>query len=408
MNKIRNILFYPLLFLSVILIAVAVFMAHYDTRRAIAETEVQNFEEPALNLTVRAEGPIVTLSWNQISDATGFNIIFLLNYGDVADEPHKIDVGYETEATFDFDSNEILDIFPRLGDFETIERGVSFHVLIESYGNEGETEQSNVEYVLVGADEHLFGDEYGVMGREPNQEAPSGVSDQVKRFPDYVLTVNPSSLTLAVAETKVFTPSGGTGYYTGISSKPSIGSVRMDPDGKFGHVTAKAIGPAGIHVIDILIPPPLPPAQDPHSVVRAYTRAGGYTFMKVVVARADKDIVSMSSVSPAPGSTLEAGSIQKFSALVNYNLKTRSSADLAIALFTCSQDGTNEKQYSPIKRHPVSQGNGSIKMELTALVPPGKQIYVRLYAGLLVSGTVKILALASPNSYLVDLPFPPP
>lgn len=303
MKTVRNSLFFSLLLLSMVLVTLAGFVAERDASRAIAsQSHPLTLDEAAPELAAVAEGATVALGWTEVLGAKGYRLLFSFNYGDTADEPYEIDMGYETELTLDFDSEAILDTFDNFGSCETIEAGLTFYVRVEAYDQEGNSRQSNAEYVLVGANDYRSQGDDTVGGGEQ----PSAVSARVaaascllpgQPWDSCVAILHGIHICVPVGGTSAFTPNGSINGYTPISRDPSITTCGYDSGG--GWVTGIS---EGITIVDI------------------WNSAGCVSPMTVQVVPPGAYYIYVSYLDPAPypASSLTAGAQVTISCVLTF------------------------------------------------------------------------------------------
>ena len=125
-------------------------LADQETHQAIAQSGPVVLGEKAPDFAVVTEGTEVALAWTEIHGAEGYRLLFSFSDGDVEDNSYEIDTGLGTELVLDFGDENILETFSHIESFENIETGLSFHVSVVAYDDEGDSRQSNVEYILCG------------------------------------------------------------------------------------------------------------------------------------------------------------------------------------------------------------------------------------------------------------------
>jgi len=392
MKTVRNYLFFPLLFLSMVLVTLAGFVAERDASRAIAsQSNPLTLDEAAPDLAVIAEGPIVTLGWTEILGAKGYRLLFSFYYGDTVDELYEIDMGHATELTLNFDSEAILDTFDNLGSFAIIEEGLTFYVRVEAYDHEGSSRQSNVEHVLVGANEYRFQGEDTVG----SGEQPSSISARVACiFPvepcrSCVDILGGTQIFVPVGGTNPFTASGGTSGFTCIPGDPSIATSGFtSPNVGLGWVTGVSEGST---VIDI------------------WNSDGCFTPMSVRVVPAGGYYIYLSNLSPAPypysylmaGAQVAISSVFTFPPIDGYIAYYGYYGNLGAAAASNSAASTQAVFGDTLRLESGTRSAGwSYQMDLTLTMPYGYD-YLVIWAELRASDNITVLARSCQTGWLI-------
>lgn len=257
MKKLKNSLFFPLLLLSMAVLMVGGILADKDTRRAIAQSVPIILDVNALDFAAVAEGASVVLVWTEADGAERYRLLFSFSHGATKTD-YEIDMGLNTEFTLDFKNEDILETFNHIENFENIEAGLSFHVKVEAYDDEGGSRQSNVEYVLVGTGDYVAENgQYDTHKANESEGLLSDISAHVgTNFCDLFLEparscVLGTDIFVPVGGTNPFTASGGTTGFTSSSKDPSIATCGFtSPSQGVGWVSGVSQGSTQIDVWD--------------------------------------------------------------------------------------------------------------------------------------------------------------
>jgi hypothetical protein len=207
-------------------------------------------------------------------------------------------MGLDTEFTLDFNDEEVLETFDHIKSFENIEAGISFHVKVEAYDG-GDSLQSNVEYVLVGMDDHVA--ENGQVNK-PNEsdEVLSDISARVAASCN--LFVEPAR-SCVLAGTDIFVPVGGTNPFTASSGTTGFTTSSKDPSVAVTGFTSPAQGLGWITGV-----------SQGSTQIDVWDGQGCHTVMTVAVLPANGNYVYISNFDPPPYpySNLTAGVHTKF------------------------------------------------------------------------------------------------
>ncbi|OQY14600.1 MAG: hypothetical protein B6I30_00030 [Desulfobacteraceae bacterium 4572_187] len=279
MKTLRNALFFPLLLLSMVVLMVGGILADQETRQAIAQSGPVVLGEKAPDFAVVTEGTEVVLAWTEIHGAEGYRLLFSFSDGDVEDNSYEIDTGLGTELVLDFGDENILETFSHIESFENIETGLSFHVSVVAYDDEGDSRQSNVEYILVGTDDHV----------PENEGQLSSISARVGRS-FCTLFVEPARS--CVLGTDIFVPVGGTSAFTatdGFTNTSGFTCISNDPSIVDGGFASPGQGTGWITGV-----------SEGTTIVRVWDGQGCWTSMSVTVLPVDGNYIYISDFDPAP------------------------------------------------------------------------------------------------------------